>query len=50
VTLVKDGKYDRVTHVLQVRPEHGDDIDPPARQPLPDDVRDNAFIDDDLPF
>jgi DNA repair protein RadD len=48
VTLVKDGKYDRVTHVLQVRPEQAaaeDDDEPPPATPDP-----NGWNDDDLPF
>jgi DNA repair protein RadD len=48
VTLVKDGKYDRVTHVLQVRPEQAAaeaDDDPPPTTPDP-----NGWNDDDLPF
>jgi DNA repair protein RadD len=48
VTLVKEGKYDRVTHVLQVRPEQAAaeaDDDPPPTTPDP-----NGWNDDDLPF
>lgn len=48
VTLVKDGKYDRVTHVLQVRSDPGaeaEDEQPPSATPDP-----NGWNDDDLPF
>jgi DNA repair protein RadD len=64
VTLVKEGKYDRVTHVLQVRPEQataeGDPPDPNGEvvaqignltiRSLPAGILTNGWNDDDLPF
>jgi hypothetical protein len=47
-------KYREVVKVLQERPrEPGEDdgpLTPPPLEPLSDDVRNNSFIDDDLPF